>query len=108
MSPVAQDQVIEENWAIRWFLWHSFRYRDNRKDENRGPRAGQAYGSEYSFMLLAHLVLGKQKFCLKRKFINVVKVHQTVITILPVLNGWLIPDQGCSMTLPSVGLCWHE
>ena len=23
----------EENWIIKWFLWHVFRYRDNR---NRG------------------------------------------------------------------------
>ncbi|KAF2786814.1 hypothetical protein K505DRAFT_289042 [Melanomma pulvis-pyrius CBS 109.77] len=22
--------VNEENWVARWFLWHSFRYRDNR------------------------------------------------------------------------------
>ncbi|KAF2739773.1 hypothetical protein EJ04DRAFT_294376 [Polyplosphaeria fusca] len=24
----------EENWVARWYLWHSFRYRDNR--DNRG------------------------------------------------------------------------
>jgi hypothetical protein len=29
-TPVRQGEFIEENWAIRWFLWHSFRYRDNR------------------------------------------------------------------------------
>ncbi|EMC98115.1 hypothetical protein BAUCODRAFT_46353, partial [Baudoinia panamericana UAMH 10762] len=24
------DRVEEENWVIRWMLWHVFRYRDNR------------------------------------------------------------------------------
>ncbi|KAF2741660.1 hypothetical protein M011DRAFT_378461, partial [Sporormia fimetaria CBS 119925] len=23
--------VEEENWAVAWYLWHSFRYRDNRE-----------------------------------------------------------------------------
>jgi len=27
------DSDIEENWVIKWLLWHVFRYRDNR---NRG------------------------------------------------------------------------
>lgn len=30
------DRVEEENWVIRWMLWHVFRYRDNR---NRNRRA---------------------------------------------------------------------
>lgn len=25
--------VNEENWVARWFLWHSFRYRDNRDNK---------------------------------------------------------------------------
>lgn len=28
--------VEEENWIIRWLLWHAFRYRDQRN--NRKPR----------------------------------------------------------------------
>lgn len=30
------DRIEEENWVIRWMLWHVFRYRDNR---NRNRRA---------------------------------------------------------------------
>lgn len=30
------ERVEEENWIIRWMLWHVFRYRDNR---NRNRRA---------------------------------------------------------------------
>lgn len=33
----------EENWVIRWLLWHVFRYRDNRNKNRRqglpGPRS---------------------------------------------------------------------
>ncbi|KAK7178468.1 hypothetical protein PSPO01_15487 [Paraphaeosphaeria sporulosa] len=25
--------AVEENWVAEWFLWHSFRYRDNRNYE---------------------------------------------------------------------------
>jgi hypothetical protein len=38
--------VCEENWVARWFLWHSFRYRDNRPGDrvqavqNRGNNHG--------------------------------------------------------------------
>lgn len=32
----------EENWVIRWFLWHVFRYRDNR---NRSGGTTSAVGS---------------------------------------------------------------
>ena len=28
-------QVNEENWVVRWYLWHSFRYRDNRDNRAR-------------------------------------------------------------------------
>lgn len=30
------DRVEEENWVIRWMLWHVFRYRDNRNRNRRG------------------------------------------------------------------------
>ena len=29
------ERIEEENWVIRWMLWHVFRYRDNR-NRNRG------------------------------------------------------------------------
>ena len=29
-------RVEEENWIIRWMLWHVFRYRDNRNKFRRG------------------------------------------------------------------------
>jgi hypothetical protein len=29
------DRVEEENWVIRWMLWHVFRYRDNRNKNRR-------------------------------------------------------------------------
>lgn len=32
------DGVEEENWIIRWLLWHAFRYRDQRN--NRKARSG--------------------------------------------------------------------
>ncbi|PIB01325.1 hypothetical protein CB0940_00966 [Cercospora beticola] len=30
------DGPEEENWVIRWLLWHSFRYRDQRNNRIRG------------------------------------------------------------------------
>ncbi|KAK1917404.1 hypothetical protein P3342_000117 [Pyrenophora teres f. teres] len=36
-----QTQVNEENWVARWYLWHSFRYRDNRP-RDRVPNTGSA------------------------------------------------------------------
>ncbi|KAI5370116.1 hypothetical protein Slin15195_G009940 [Septoria linicola] len=30
------DGAEEENWIIRWLLWHCFRYRDQRNNRNRG------------------------------------------------------------------------
>ncbi|KAH7396707.1 hypothetical protein DE146DRAFT_756413 [Phaeosphaeria sp. MPI-PUGE-AT-0046c] len=30
-----QTNVAEENWVARWYLWHSFRYRDNRDTRSR-------------------------------------------------------------------------
>lgn len=32
------ERVEEENWVIRWMLWHVFRYRDNR-NRNRRPHS---------------------------------------------------------------------
>lgn len=31
------ERVEEENWVIRWMLWHVFRYRDNRNRNRKGP-----------------------------------------------------------------------
>lgn len=41
------DGVEEENWIIRWLLWHAFRYRDQRNNRNRRagmPTDGQVDG----------------------------------------------------------------
>lgn len=42
-------QVTEENWVVRWFLWHSFRYRDNRdtKAQASGGNQGAYYDPVY-------------------------------------------------------------
>lgn len=32
--------VEEENWVIRWMLWHVFRYRDNRNKNRRTASPG--------------------------------------------------------------------
>ena len=45
------DGLEEENWVIRWLLWHVFRYRDNRNKNRRhgspsGPRSPSS--SEHS------------------------------------------------------------
>lgn len=36
------DRVEEENWVIRWMLWHVFRYRDNRNRNRRAPSSGNS------------------------------------------------------------------
>ena len=38
----------EENWIIRWMLWHAFRYRDQRNNRNRGVSAqgGDHWGDD--------------------------------------------------------------
>lgn len=40
----------EENWVARWFLWHAFRYRDNRPNDNKPrvevPTMQQGYAGE--------------------------------------------------------------
>ena len=40
----------EENWVIRWLLWHVFRYRDNRNKHRRqgSPGRGSPSSSENS------------------------------------------------------------
>ncbi|KAF2626175.1 hypothetical protein BU25DRAFT_459714 [Macroventuria anomochaeta] len=42
--------VNEENWVARWYLWHSFRYRDNRDNRTRGAanNGNRAYGGKDS------------------------------------------------------------
>lgn len=37
------DGLDEENWVIRWLLWHVFRYRDNR---NKNRRHGSPSGPQ--------------------------------------------------------------
>lgn len=38
------DRVEEENWVIRWMLWHVFRYRDSR-NKNRRPTSPSPEGT---------------------------------------------------------------
>jgi len=40
----SRDSIDEDNWVIRWCLWHVFRYRDER-NRNRGYS-----GSYFTFM----------------------------------------------------------
>jgi hypothetical protein len=42
-------RVEEENWVIRWMLWHVFRYRDSR-NKNRRPTSPCEDRSRYSNM----------------------------------------------------------
>lgn len=44
------DGLEEENWVIRWLLWHVFRYRDNRNKSRRqaSPLQRSPSGSEHS------------------------------------------------------------
>ncbi|KAF1829789.1 hypothetical protein BDW02DRAFT_610376, partial [Decorospora gaudefroyi] len=43
----------EENWVARWYLWHSFRYRDNRpRDRTPVGSAVQGGGGKYPYVLL--------------------------------------------------------
>ncbi|KAF2874564.1 hypothetical protein BDV95DRAFT_604731 [Massariosphaeria phaeospora] len=53
-----QTQVNQENWVARWYLWHSFRHRDNRNSRARqtatsgrpehGGDSGRYYDPVYS------------------------------------------------------------
>lgn len=45
LGRVCNSVGVEENWVIRWFLWHSFRYRDNR-DRAGGYVASQENGGK--------------------------------------------------------------
>lgn len=40
------DRVEEENWVIRWMLWHVFRYRDNRNRNRRTTSGGNAHDND--------------------------------------------------------------
>lgn len=40
------DRVEEENWVIRWMLWHVFRYRDNRNKNRRAVSPGDGDSGE--------------------------------------------------------------
>lgn len=43
------DGIEEENWVIRWLLWHVFRYRDNRnKNRRQGSPDPSPSSSEHS------------------------------------------------------------
>jgi hypothetical protein len=37
-----RERVEEENWVIRWMLWHVFRYRDNRNRNRKGGNNSNA------------------------------------------------------------------
>ena len=39
------ERVEEENWVIRWMLWHVFRYRDNRNRNRRTLSPGEEKGA---------------------------------------------------------------
>jgi hypothetical protein len=41
-TSISQGVQQEENWVVRWFLWHSFRYRDNR---DNGASNGSYHGA---------------------------------------------------------------
>ena len=45
------DRIEEENWVIRWMLWHVFRYRDSRNRNRRtaSPSDGGDSGSGPGF-----------------------------------------------------------
>lgn len=41
-----RDRVEEENWVIRWMLWHVFRYRDNRNRNRKGHGGNGSLGDD--------------------------------------------------------------
>ncbi|EMD68239.1 hypothetical protein COCSADRAFT_33187 [Bipolaris sorokiniana ND90Pr] len=42
--------VNEENWVARWYLWHSFRYRDNRpRDRNANNNSSSSRGGTHLY-----------------------------------------------------------
>jgi len=36
------ETIEEENWVIRWLLWHVFRYRDDRNKNRRQASPGSS------------------------------------------------------------------
>ncbi|KAH9839598.1 hypothetical protein Tdes44962_MAKER08053 [Teratosphaeria destructans] len=44
------ERVEEENWVIRWMLWHVFRYRDNRNRNRRGTSSGNSGEADDNMM----------------------------------------------------------
>lgn len=40
------ERVEEENWVIRWMLWHVFRYRDNRNRNRRATSSGGSHDND--------------------------------------------------------------
>lgn len=38
------ERIVEENWVIRWMLWHVFRYRDNRNRNRSTASPSDASG----------------------------------------------------------------
>ncbi|KAF2754750.1 hypothetical protein EJ05DRAFT_513680 [Pseudovirgaria hyperparasitica] len=38
-----EDGPNKENWVIRWLLWHSFRYRDNRNRKGQASAVPSVY-----------------------------------------------------------------
>jgi len=43
-----RTNVEEENWVAQWFLWHCFRYRDNRPKAAAGGGGSNNHGGEPS------------------------------------------------------------
>jgi len=41
-------KVAEENWVARWYLWHAFRYRDNRVPKSRPAPANAGVQTSYT------------------------------------------------------------
>lgn len=41
-------KVAEENWVARWYLWHAFRYRDNRVPKSRSAAANAGTQPPYT------------------------------------------------------------
>jgi len=39
------ETIEEENWVIRWLLWHVFRYRDDRNRNRRQASPGRSSGN---------------------------------------------------------------
>lgn len=54
------DSAEEENWVAEWFLWHSFRYRDNRCNKTaaqKPPDSHTASGDSQGRVTLREFLL---------------------------------------------------